>query len=396
MEYQRPIYDISIDEALHLGVDEVAFVHDPAIQELWVAMASEITKLFLSEDKMIVTGPALVPNKLIYRVHPKTGAEYYIRFSEETIEAIVQRYFTQNKQIHFNLEHNKENDVQGVILESWIVEDPSMDKSVAMGFKDLKKGSWMISVKVADHEFWNDYVKTGKVRGFSIEGAFAQSLAEAMAEGLPHYTADGELWTGPTHKDADGRLMTGAVHTDESEYLYHKDELVIDPNAGETQDEYVSRCIAYEVGNGYEVDQATAMCYLKWDERVKLDLKQYTLTPEEAELLIKEILMAKESYRDYPQEASDAAKRALKYKQENPGNTCGTRVGWARANQLASRRPISEETIARMASFQRHQQNKDVPYEEGCGGLMWDAWGGTSGIEWAQRKLRQIRRESGR
>jgi hypothetical protein len=49
-----------------------------------------------------------------------------------------------------------------------------------------------------------------------------------------------------------------------------------------------------------------------------------------------------------------------------------------------------------MASFQRHQQNKDVPYEEGCGGLMWDAWGGTSGIEWAQRKLRQIRRESGR
>jgi hypothetical protein len=58
MEYKRPIYDISIDEALHLGVDEVAFVHDPAIQELWVAMASEITKLFLSEDKIIVTGPA--------------------------------------------------------------------------------------------------------------------------------------------------------------------------------------------------------------------------------------------------------------------------------------------------------------------------------------------------
>lgn len=44
-------------------------------------------------------------------------------------------------------------------------------------------------------------------------------------EGIPHYTKDGKLYTGPTHKDASGRLMTGAVHTADSEYLYHKDEL---------------------------------------------------------------------------------------------------------------------------------------------------------------------------
>ena len=43
-----------------------------------------------------------------------------------------------------------------------------------------------------------------------------------------------------------------------------------------------------------------------------------------------------------------------------------------------------------MASFKRHQQHKDVPYDEGCGGIMWDAWGGTSGIEWAIKKLEQI------
>ena len=46
-----------------------------------------------------------------------------------------------------------------------------------------------------------------------------------------------------------------------------------------------------------------------------------------------------------------------------------------------------------MASFKRHQQHKDVPYTEGCGGLMWDAWGGTSGIEWAERKLKEIDKE---
>ena len=356
MEYQRPIYDISIDEAMHLGVDQIAFVEDPAIAELWVAMANEITKLFLSEDKMIVTGPALVPDKLIYRVHPKTGEEYYIRFSEETIQAIVQRYFTQNKQIHFNLEHNKENDVQGVIIESWIVKDPNMDQSVSMGFKQLQKGTWMISVKVEDHQFWNDYVKTGQVRGFSIEGAFGQSLAEAMAN----------------------------------------QELVVEPRSGESEDEFVSRCIGVEIDGGMDPDQATAVCYSKWDEKLTTELSQFTLTPEEAELLIKEVLMARESYSDYPQEASDAAKRALKYKEENPGNTCGTRVGWARANQLADRRPISEETIARMASFARHLQYEDVPYEEGCGGLMVDAWGGRAGIAWAKRKLERIRREVGR
>ena len=47
-----------------------------------------------------------------------------------------------------------------------------------------------------------------------------------------------------------------------------------------------------------------------------------------------------------------------------------------------------------MASFKRHQQHKDVPYDEGCGGLMWDCWGGTSGINWAIKKLDQIDKEN--
>lgn len=95
------------------------------------------------------------------------------------------------------------------------------------------------------------------------------------------------------------------------------------------------------------------------------------------------------TYSDYPKAATENAKRALKYKEEN-GSSCGTDVGWTRARQLASRQALSRETIARMASFKRHQQHKDVPYDEGCGGIMWDAWGGTEGVEWAIRKLKQI------
>lgn len=107
----------------------------------------------------------------------------------------------------------------------------------------------------------------------------------------------------------------------------------------------------------------------------------------------KDIYFKEETYNDYPEAASNNAKRALKYKEEN-GSSCGTPVGWARANQLANRERLSRDTIARMASFKRHQQNKDVPYDEGCGGIMWDAWGGDAGIEWAIRKLEQIDKKS--
>lgn len=97
-----------------------------------------------------------------------------------------------------------------------------------------------------------------------------------------------------------------------------------------------------------------------------------------------------ESYTDYPEAAVNNAKRALKWADENGWGSCGEATGKARANQLANKEPITRDTIARMASFKRHQQHKDVPYSEGCGGLMWDAWGGDAGIEWAIRKLKQI------
>ena len=97
-----------------------------------------------------------------------------------------------------------------------------------------------------------------------------------------------------------------------------------------------------------------------------------------------------ESYTDYPESASNNAKRALKWVEKHGWGDCGEATGKRRASQLAKKEPISRDTIARMASFRRHQQHKDVPYSEGCGGLMWDCWGGESGIAWAERKLKEI------
>jgi beta-galactosidase GanA len=97
-----------------------------------------------------------------------------------------------------------------------------------------------------------------------------------------------------------------------------------------------------------------------------------------------------QSYTDYPQAATENAKIALRWAEENGWGSCGTPVGKARANQLANREPISRDTIARMAAFERHRQNSDKELGDGCGRLMWQAWGGDEGIEWAQRKLKQI------
>jgi len=106
-----------------------------------------------------------------------------------------------------------------------------------------------------------------------------------------------------------------------------------------------------------------------------------------------------ESFNDYPKAASTNAQRAIDYKEDNDDKGgCGTQVGWVRARQLADRKPISFDTVKRMANFQRFEQYKDDPYEDAdgqanCGRIMWDAWGGTEGVNWAIRKVEQVEKQ---
>jgi len=135
----------------------------------------------------------------------------------------------------------------------------------------------------------------------------------------------------------------------------------------ESQKDFMMRCVPMLTPFEQSKSQAIAICYDAFrGSAVKL-----------------------ESYNDYPDGAVNNAKRAVDYKEKN-GSTCGTRIGWTRAGQLSRREKISRDTISRMASFKRHQQHKDVPYSEGCGGLMWDAWGGSAGVNWAISKLKEI------
>lgn len=97
-----------------------------------------------------------------------------------------------------------------------------------------------------------------------------------------------------------------------------------------------------------------------------------------------------DSYTDYPQAASDNAQIAINWAEKNGWGDCLEATGKARARQLANREPISRDTIARMASFKRHQQHSKRKLGDGCGRLAWLAWGGDEGIAYAIRKLKEI------
>ena len=170
------LIELIIDEKDELsGVDAISVVATPAIESNFVALKSEEIKLAqVDSEKRILMGAVLIPEKPIYR---KNGEdEYYIYFSKDTVYK-ANRLFMENKnQQNWTLEHGKQ--IEGLtIIENWIVEDKQKDKSAIYNF-NVPIGTWMANVYVKDDNIWNDYVKTGKVKGFSLEGYFADKLEE--------------------------------------------------------------------------------------------------------------------------------------------------------------------------------------------------------------------------
>lgn len=181
------VIELIIDEENGVsGIDAISIVDDPAIQEDFIMLSSQEVKLAeVDDEKQILMGPALIPNKKIYR---RSGEdEYYIYFSPETVRKASELYLARGYQNNATLEH--EDKLEGLsVVESWIIDDTNQDKSRKYGF-DLPNGTWMVSMKVYDDSVWSNYVKTGKVNGFSIEGHFADAM-ERPQEQLPEETAE--------------------------------------------------------------------------------------------------------------------------------------------------------------------------------------------------------------
>ena len=152
------------------GVFAISLVNAPATEETFIAMAKQekIVKFAkVDEEQRILMGLVLQPEQLIYRVD-EDGNEFEMFFSAETIKDFSQNFFQSGFQLNSKLEHDEP--IEGVtFVESWLVEDPKVDKSAAFGL-EYPKGSWLVSMKVDNDDIWNNYIKTGELKGFSIDG----------------------------------------------------------------------------------------------------------------------------------------------------------------------------------------------------------------------------------
>jgi hypothetical protein len=172
-----PIYNCLIDEdpTDETGVYAISFVEEPANETDFVALSKHSRQEFLSMDhqKQILTGVVLRPEQLIYRNSDVLG-EHYIKFSAAQIEKIAHKMMREGIALH-NTSHEHAIALDGnYLVELWIVEDPGNDKSKALGFADLPKGTLMCSYKIKDREYWDSQVLSGNVKGFSLEGIFFQ------------------------------------------------------------------------------------------------------------------------------------------------------------------------------------------------------------------------------
>ena len=180
------IVELILDEEQEIGIEAISVVENPAIEEDFIALKSQEFKLAeVDKEKRILMGALLIPNKPIYRRNGED--EYYIYFSKDTVLKASQMYLMQGKQNNSTLEHQYQ--INGLsLVESWIVEDKVHDKSVKYGM-DLPLGTWVGAVKVNNDEIWNEFVKTGKVKGFSIEGYFADKI-ERPKEKINDFSSD--------------------------------------------------------------------------------------------------------------------------------------------------------------------------------------------------------------
>ncbi len=168
------IIELFIDENDDVsGIDAVSIVENPAIEEDFIMLKNQEFKFAeVNKEKRILMGAALIPNKPIYRRNEDN--EYYIYFSRDTVRKASELFFIKGNHNKSTLEHQVP--LEGLVaVESWIVEDKQNDKTNHYEM-DVPLGTWMLSMKVLNDDVWNNYVKTGKVKGFSIEGYFADKL----------------------------------------------------------------------------------------------------------------------------------------------------------------------------------------------------------------------------
>ena len=170
-----PIYDLIInnDEENDAEVSFVALVDSPAIKKEFLAFSeqSELIKFAIqSESEHIITGALMIPQQLIYRNSEQFG-EHYVKFSVETIKQIAIKFSKKGYQKNVNIMHEADMQVEGVTMFESFISDSKRGIKPMEAFKDLPDGTWFGSFYVENPKVW-ELVKSGEVKGFSVEGMF--------------------------------------------------------------------------------------------------------------------------------------------------------------------------------------------------------------------------------
>ena len=236
MTKDLPIYKITIEDEYsdgeNLGIEMIAFTNLPAIKVKGMAFGSEKKLMFTDDVKYRITAPAMIPMD-IYRRSDEDG-EYYVQFTEEVIEQIHTKFMSdlRNRDI-FNLEHDTEKKVPAYILETWVVDNPKLDKAFSTFGIEVPKGTLMVTAQVTDPEYYSELIANDQV-GFSIEGFLGLKLKEQIKLN--------------TMKLPDGEhLIEGKIYiVKDGEVIEIKDAPVADEAMEETTEETTTEEVAME------------------------------------------------------------------------------------------------------------------------------------------------------
>lgn len=184
---QLPRFKVKLEDTASSGVSIVSIVDDPAIEVKGMYFNSQVHFDFKSvKDQMKIVGPAMIPDKDIYRKDEK-GNEYFVTFDKDVILGLVRKFNSKSNNRSINVDHSKTM-VDAFIEQNWIVEDEMYDKSKMYGF-NCPVGTWFIEMKIEDEKFWKEQVKEGGRYSFSIEALLGLEYEQMMSSHIVKLTS---------------------------------------------------------------------------------------------------------------------------------------------------------------------------------------------------------------
>ena len=221
-------YQANFNPAKNDGVFGISLVDDPAMEGMFVALKNQTIQLKeIDKEQRILIGLVLEPDKKIYR--NQDGEEFNIVFNAETIKELSYHFLKSGYQKNSTLEHTAP--IEGVtFVESWLVEDTKIDKSANFGLS-YPKGSWIATMKVDSDDIWNNYVKTGKVKGFSVDAMIDLKQINLksnnkMSEKLDSFIKEVKTFMGMDKPEPDTVIKLGSVVSGDMTIEFEGDELM--------------------------------------------------------------------------------------------------------------------------------------------------------------------------